>query len=391
VVVLAGCPASKSHQCLDETSCDLATGGTCVTAATGNQWCAYPDATCSSGLRYSDFEIGDGLSGTCVDDSDVDAGEPDAGVDATPTACATPPRVAYTLGTAPFREVWVAEADGSSAVNIANSADHRNPRWSPDGQKLVFLSNRSGNWDVWVAQADGTNHRNLTQSTGIDESAPAWSPDGTKIAFSRPSGVWVMSSDGTLPTQITALPGQQGIWWSPLGTMLAFSYREPMRYEGDVYVVPVAAGATAHNLTETPTVNDIAGGWSPDGSRLVFTRETGAGDFDVWTIAPDGTNANNLTNSPSSIDMGGEWSPDGTEIFFTSDRAGSYNVYRSAWTGGPVSPVLDEASVVDISSDGRRLLFSRQAGSTTQVGTANVDGNAPVTFTGTPSEWSPCE
>jgi Tol biopolymer transport system component len=297
------------------------------------------------------------------------------------------------LGSAPFREVWIAEADGSGAINIANSADHRNPRWSPDGQRLVFLSNRSGNWDIWVAQADGTNHRNLTLSTGVDESAPVWSPDGTKIAFSRPSGVWVMSSDGTLPTQITSLPGQQGIWWSPAGTMLAFSYREPMHYEGDVYVVPVAEGATPRNLTQTPTVNDIAAGWSPDGTRLVFTREVlaGAGDFDVWTIAPDGTGANNLTNSPSSVDIAGEWTPDGTEILFTSDREGTNKIYRSGWTGGPVTPVLDNASVVDISPDGRRLLFTRQAGSMAQVGTASIDGNTPVTFAGSPSEWSPCE
>lgn len=95
VALLAGCPKDNNVECRDVSSCDLSPGGACLTAPSGNQWCAYPDNTCPSGMRYSDVDVGDGLSGECV------PVEVDAGVDApqdmtaptvvshTPTAAAT--------------------------------------------------------------------------------------------------------------------------------------------------------------------------------------------------------------------------------------------------------------------------------------------------------------
>ncbi len=85
VVGLFGCPTNNPVECRDQTSCDLASGGTCVTASSGNQWCAYPDTSCPSGMRYSDQSVGDGLSGTCVPEGgDIDAAVTDAPIDASP-------------------------------------------------------------------------------------------------------------------------------------------------------------------------------------------------------------------------------------------------------------------------------------------------------------------
>lgn len=67
--LLAGCPGPRQPvECVDETSCGLAVGGQClVNQATGNQFCAYPDAACPSGLRWSDFDVEAIISGTCVE------------------------------------------------------------------------------------------------------------------------------------------------------------------------------------------------------------------------------------------------------------------------------------------------------------------------------------
>jgi hypothetical protein len=75
-LALAGCPRNNPIECIDQTSCDLSPGGVCTVAPSGNQWCAYPDLTCPSGLRYGDRHVGDGLAGACVNE-DVDAGVSD--------------------------------------------------------------------------------------------------------------------------------------------------------------------------------------------------------------------------------------------------------------------------------------------------------------------------
>ncbi len=66
VPMLSACPGVKNVQCRDNTSCDLASGGACLTADTGNTWCAYPDPGCPSGYRYSDQDVGDDLGGVCT-------------------------------------------------------------------------------------------------------------------------------------------------------------------------------------------------------------------------------------------------------------------------------------------------------------------------------------
>src|SRR3979490_3356670 len=53
------------------------------------------------------------------------------------------------------------------------------PMPSPDGKKVAFQSNRTGDWEIFVIDMDGSNIRQLTHSKGFD-GGPIWSPDGTK-------------------------------------------------------------------------------------------------------------------------------------------------------------------------------------------------------------------
>jgi sugar lactone lactonase YvrE len=80
-VALAGTPMACGNyanvQCESDPNCNLTTGGICAPASTGNRWCAYPDPNCPGGFRYSDLDVGDGLSGVCV--AQADAGVPPDG------------------------------------------------------------------------------------------------------------------------------------------------------------------------------------------------------------------------------------------------------------------------------------------------------------------------
>jgi Tol biopolymer transport system component len=99
------------------------------------------------------------------------------------------------------------------------------PSWSPDGGKIVFVSNRDvyehyGDREVYVMNADGSGQTNLTSRPGIDQ-GPAWSPDGSRIVFtsSRDGNfeIYVMNADGSGGTRRTTNAAEdQAPDWQPL-------------------------------------------------------------------------------------------------------------------------------------------------------------------------------
>jgi Tol biopolymer transport system component len=75
------------------------------------------------------------------------------------------------------------DSDGGNRRQLTtHTADDGFPAWSPDGRKIAFTSDRTGNFDIWVMDSDGGNQSQLTTHSA-DDGFPAWSPDGRKIAF----------------------------------------------------------------------------------------------------------------------------------------------------------------------------------------------------------------
>ena len=71
-------------------------------------------------------------------------------------------------------DVYIMNADGSRQRRLTRGASQ--PRWSPDGQKIAFVSQRDGDPDIYVMNPDGSGQRNLTRTAGNRESQPVWSP-----------------------------------------------------------------------------------------------------------------------------------------------------------------------------------------------------------------------
>ncbi|MFO7946978.1 MAG: hypothetical protein R6V19_09190 [Armatimonadota bacterium] len=88
-------------------------------------------------------------------------------------------------------DIWVCNADGSDPQELLGSDfDEGAPAWSPDGNTILFHSDRNGPYyDIWAMDADGTNGRAYT-STSRNDGYPIWSADGEDLAFIRDRELW---------------------------------------------------------------------------------------------------------------------------------------------------------------------------------------------------------
>jgi len=145
------------------------------------------------------------------------------------------------------------------------------PQFSPDGRKLAFQSDRSGNEEVWTCDADGTNCQQLTFFQGPAAGTPRWSPDGRWIALdSRVEGtaqIYVIPSDGGKPRRVTSGDAQNQVpSWSRDGKWIYFESDRSGQWR--IWKVP-AEGGSAVQVTK-----NMAGAAfeSVDGKYLYITR-----------------------------------------------------------------------------------------------------------------------
>jgi Tol biopolymer transport system component len=134
------------------------------------------------------------------------------------------------------------------------------------------------------------------------------------------SEIYSMTASGAGVHRLTRARGFDGAGpFSPDGRKLLYT-----RNQGGVWVMN-ADGSGKRDLTPSQGFN-AAGGWSPDGRKIVFTSNRD-GNNEVYVMNADGSGQRNLLPSPSSDDWAGSWSPDGRTILFATDRDGNSELY----------------------------------------------------------------
>ena len=259
------------------------------------------------------------------------------------------PAIAYQSRT-PGESVWslyVMDSDGSNRGLLAEgqSGFLSPPSWSPDGTKIAFVSDRSGNPDIWVTSSEGSELVNLTQNDAKDHS-PAWSRDGEWIAFAslRDALYWelyVMRADGSDVQRLSWWEDASDLspTWSPDGTRLAFASKRDGNWE--IYAMD-RDGSNLIRLTTDPA-DDTNPAWSPEGSRIAF-ESTRDGYADIFVMPVVGGEPLNVSNAPFSSEHGPTWSPDGGRIAFYSDRDGEWDIYVMASDGSDVAKLTGDNS-----------------------------------------------
>jgi TolB protein len=206
--------------------------------------------------------------------------------------------------------------------------------------------------ELAVMSIDGTNVKALTKALGISDLA--WSPDGARIAFSRYVG-------------IGGPPGKVNL---------------------EIYAAN-ADGSGQVRLTRSAEPNDSNPAWSPDGTRIAFTRGDLAGEgSDVYVMDADGTNVQRLTDHPAT-DARPAWSSDGTRILFASRRESEVEeLFVMNSDGSDVTP-LDETGipVVFAADRGKPCLVRGECGNY-DIYAANLDGEGVRSLTNDRSQDS---
>jgi tricorn protease len=212
-----------------------------------------------------------------------------------------------------------------SRISVGNQV--RDYGLSPKGERALF----SARGDIFTAPIEHGPTRNLTNSSSAHDKHPAWSPDGRRIAFvSDASGeeqIWLVPQDGSAPaTQLTrdfAVMLYQPEWSSD-GKALAISDKD-----GKLHVVDVASGsATLVADEERGQLRDHA--WSPCGMWLAFSLSDANGYRSLWLWSREKASLHRVTDELLH-EFSPAWDPKGERLFFLADRSFAPRIGNVEW------------------------------------------------------------
>jgi Tol biopolymer transport system component len=252
---------------------------------------------------------------------------------------------------------------------------------------IAFSSARNGTYSIYSMRVDGSQLTRLTDPGSANDLHPRWSPDGNTISFTRSTGinqVWLMNADGTNQRPITALgDAASGASFSPNGSQLV--YESVANGRTQLFIADVG-GSNIRQLTTFATGNSFFPRWSPDGTRISFTRNPGvagqtcanAPPCEVYVINAAGSGETRLTISPSGQQSSyAYWSPDGIKLGFerTDVQMGNRRTFTMNANGTTLRQITSLISGFDWSPDGTRIVAHRFAGTSVAIVVMN-----PTTF-----------
>ena len=282
--------------------------------------------------------------------------------------------VAYTLSSVDSvknkrnSDIWMVSWDGKESIQLTHTPDGESqPRWSPDGKYLSFVSSRNGltSSQIWLMDRRGGEAKQLTDFKKGDLSDYVWSPDSKKLALvmktssdtskvktpkpivldrykfkqdvegyltKKPVHLYLYDiSTKKLDTLTQGNYDENSPRWSPDGSQIAFvsnHTEDPDRNSNaDIWVIDAKPNAQMKQIT-TWTGRDFSPEWSPDGKQIAYLRTTSSENYIMYdqailcVISKDGGEPKMLTKSLDRPVGSPQWTKDGNSIMalVTDDR-----------------------------------------------------------------------
>jgi len=241
-------------------------------------------------------------------------------------------------------DIWLVNPESLALTRLTDSENtDLEPSWSPDGSRIVFVSDRGGSpAGIFVMGADGSD----PLDTGLQGAYPTFSLGGRRLAYRSGNSLFIADADGGNPRPFVIEPSLGDFYftkpsWNPGGDLLVFQISE-----NHLFIMPEADGPCDLSTGFNPCpsmmalsdgrVDDELPSWSPDGELIAFT------DFrEVSVIPPDGTGLSQLTHDDQAS---GEpsWSPDSQRIAFTAGTSESRRIFTMKRDGSDIRQITFE-------------------------------------------------
>ena len=325
-------------------------------------------------------------------------------------------QVAYAAGPDSAMRIFVRRRDETHSVMLTASlgGNHRRPRWSPDGTRLLFQAQQA----IWIIPASGGSPRRVLtaprDTTAVGAHSPAWSPDGTQLAWVAFDTVYTRALSGGQPRPLSTMRDAHSLAWSPDGRWIAAVsgsaefvywsvgsiapsalYLVPARCQRPTLCAPVLL-APSTSLNTSPDWLDAA--------RLVFvSNRSGARDLFAVHIRADGTPAGQPVPLSAGQDMHTvSAAADGRTLAYSVFRQ-STNIWSLDISSNRPRRIAEATRVttgqqtiegMDLSRDGKWLAFDANRTGQEDIYVVPSSGGEAERVIGTPSDdfhpaWSP--
>ncbi len=262
-------------------------------------------------------------------------------------------QIAFASNRSGAVEIYMINVNGSGLRQITNIPEGAcQPRWSPDGTRLVFISPCARDLDTYpgsslfIVSVESGDIIPLPSAPGGDFD-PSWSPVGDKIVFTslREDGVLSIYLFDLTENSVTRFGDPEGRYssfpaWSPDGRAIVYIGPDnriyAMSLDGSENIPLVVGGGNFNNYDPF---------WSPDGSVVYFSRtrtDETTGVSSLWAVpySADGAMAVEVSNSNQVIDP--SLSPDGFWLAFKSWVSGSHDIYLMRSNGVNREPLVTD-------------------------------------------------